>query len=191
MSPAPTRTGSLCAEGAAEREPEPEPLAIAWLATPCSGCVAVAQSVAPGLPADRLTRLANPNSRIRVALKATAPRPTDRAIAGGPGGRGSSLIGKSLPPSLADGRDRPFESVGGSVAQQPVEVPGGVRDEVDVERADALLEDAPHRLAEIGDHAHQRQPASLAGRTSPSYAASRITSSSGVSSWLMLKLPRS
>ena len=34
----------------------------------------------------------------------------------------------------------------------------GVGDEVDVERADALLEDAPHRLAEVGDDPHQGQP---------------------------------
>ena len=34
----------------------------------------------------------------------------------------------------------------------------GVGDEIDIEGADALLEDAPHRLAEIGHDPHQRQP---------------------------------
>ena len=43
-----------------------------------------------------------------------------------------------------------------------------VRDEVDVERADALLEDAPHRLAEVGHDPHQGQPGEPLGRTAPS-----------------------
>src|SRR6476469_4405784 len=164
MSPAPTRTGSSGAEGGADSEPgPPDALAIARLAAADVWRVAVAPSVAPGLPADRLTRLANPKSRIRVALKATTPSPTDRAIVRGPGGRGSSLIAKSLPPRLGDGGDSSFETVGGGVAQQTVEVPRGIGDEVDIERAHALLEDAPHRLAEIGDHAHQRQPGEAGG----------------------------
>ena len=41
--------------------------------------------------------------------------------------------------------------------EQTVEVLAGVRDEVDIERADPLLEDAPHRLAEVGDDPHQRE----------------------------------
>ena len=41
--------------------------------------------------------------------------------------------------------------------EQPLEVLARVRDEVDVERADPLLEDAPHRLAEVGHRPHQRQ----------------------------------
>ena len=73
MSPAPTRTGSPDAEGAGELEPEPDALAISWFVAPGVGCVAIAPSVAPGLPPDRLKRLANPNSRISVALKAGAP----------------------------------------------------------------------------------------------------------------------
>ena len=107
------------------RTPEPSgaPLAIAWLVAAGVGCVALAPSVAPGLPADRLTRLANPNSRIRVALKATTPSPTDRAIVRGPSGRGSSLIGKSLPPRLGDGRDGTFEPVGGGVGSSRSKFP--------------------------------------------------------------------
>jgi hypothetical protein len=33
-----------------------------------------------------------------------------------------------------------------------------VGDEVDVEGADPLLEDSPHRLPEVGNHPHQREP---------------------------------
>ncbi len=96
MSPAPTRTGSPDADGAADAEPAAA-LAIAWLVAAGVCCVTLVPKVAPGLPADRLTRLANPNSRIRVALKATTPSPTDRAIVRGPSGRGSSLIGRAYP----------------------------------------------------------------------------------------------
>ena len=52
--------------------------------------------------------------------------------------------------ALERGRRRPRE--------QPVEVLAGIRDEVDVEAADPLLEDAPHRLAEVRHRPHQRQP---------------------------------
>ena len=55
------------------------------------------------------------------------------------------------------------------VREQPVEVLAGVRHEVDVERADPLLEHAPHRLAEVGHDPHQRRAARAVGaRTSPS-----------------------
>ncbi len=40
-------------------------------------------------------------------------------------------------------------------APEPVEVPGGVGDEVEVELRDPLLDDAPHRLPEIGHEAHE------------------------------------
>src|SRR5438552_1304971 len=39
-----------------------------------------------------------------------------------------------------------------------------VRDEVDVERADPLLEDAPHRLAEVRDDPHEGHPREAVGR---------------------------
>jgi len=45
----------------------------------------------------------------------------------------------------------------GRVAQQPLEVLVRVFDEVHVEGADGLLEDAPHRLAEVGDDPHQAE----------------------------------
>src|SRR5438876_12272686 len=37
-----------------------------------------------------------------------------------------------------------------------------VGDEVEVERREALLHDAPHRLAEIGHEAHQDEPVGVA-----------------------------
>ena len=59
------------------------------------------------------------------------------------------------PPRPRGGRARSRASA--AFAQQPVEAAGRVRDEVDVERADALLEDAPHRLAEVGHDPHEGQ----------------------------------
>ena len=83
-------------------------------------------------------------------------------------------------------------SAGSSRSEQPVEVLRGVGDEVDVERADPLLEHAPHRLAEVGDRAHQRQPRE-ALRLGPCRrrrrAARRPRRRSR--SWLIEKLPRS
>ena len=49
----------------------------------------------------------------------------------------------------------PLEGRRARVREQAIEVFAGVRHEVDVERADALLEYAPHRLAEVGHDAHQ------------------------------------
>jgi len=40
-------------------------------------------------------------------------------------------------------------------AAEPIEVLGGVGDEVEVELGDPLLDDAPHRLAEVGHEAHE------------------------------------
>src|SRR6185503_13639692 len=45
--------------------------------------------------------------------------------------------------------------------EEPVEVLRGIRDEVAGERRDALLEHAPHRLAEVRDDPHERDPGKL------------------------------
>src|SRR5205809_6570578 len=59
--------------------------------------------------------------------------------------------------------ERPFEGRLGGVFEQPSEVLVGIGDEVHVERADALLEDAPHRLAEVGHDAHEAEAGEASG----------------------------
>src|SRR5690349_9238747 len=51
-----------------------------------------------------------------------------------------------------------------SVAQQAIEVEVDVPRVVDVEHADALLHKSPHRLAEVTDHLHEREPSRAARR---------------------------
>ena len=114
------------------------------------------------------TRFTNPNSRMRVATNATIPSAMPRA--GEPGGDGSVIgdrvarvgrIGRATGPADQVGGhldERALEPRIGGIRQQPIEGARRVRDEIDVERADPLLEDAPHRLAEVGDDPHQGQP---------------------------------
>ena len=56
------------------------------------------------------------------------------------------------PAASRSARSKPASA---ALREEPVEVLVGVRDEVDVEGADPLLEDAPHRLAEVGHDPHQ------------------------------------
>ena len=201
MSPAPTRTGSprLRARGATGRA--------GGEATPRASdrrrrrrTDRRRRAAAATRPADRRAKRRGPGRRAGSASRRTRARPGRRS--GRPIGDPASRQGVSdRPTPVASGAasvaGRPRAATArtpGVVAscQQPIEVLGGVGDEVDVERADPLLEDAPHRLAEVGDRPHQRQPGEpirpdRRRRRRP--AAAR--SSSAVSSWLIEKLPRS
>src|SRR4029079_8599480 len=159
MSPAPTRTASVVGavddDGPGDDEPAAEdPDAVAagvarGAAERCATGVAEA-TAAPG--SVRRTRLRAPHNRISVAPKMTTPSATDRAREPGSG------VDAVTPSGNRDLAKRILEALGGGISQQSVEAGGGVGHEVDVECAHALLEDAPHRLAEVGHDPHERQP---------------------------------
>src|SRR6478672_209830 len=159
MSPAPTRTawvvGAVDDEDPGDDEPaaeEPDVVGAGVARGAVERCAAgVAEATAaPG--SVRRTRLRAPNNRISVAPKMTTPSATDRAREPGSG------VDAVTPSGYRDLAQRILEALGGRISQQSVEAGGGVRHEVDVERAHALLEHAPHRLAKVGHDPHQRQP---------------------------------
>ena len=75
-------------------------------------------------------------------------------------GAAAALLLPALAQSLAE---RGF----GRRSAQPLEVLAGIRDEIEVELGDTLLDDAPHGLAEVRHEAHDREGGNVAFATAP------------------------
>ena len=106
MSPAPTRTGSPDGEAAGDADE----VATAWLGAITVGRVPVARGVARGAPSRPPDDADHPEQQDQGGAERDRSEPHDRAIERGPGRRGASLIGESLPLRLGHGRESPFEA---------------------------------------------------------------------------------
>ena len=121
----------------------------------------VRQQRAPGVRRARRDRLHPPSELVRLGVhrggRQRVPRPRDGELplTDSPDPRGVSVPAASRRARSNDGVEA-FASSRSKCSRR-------VGDEIDIERADALLEDAPHRLAEVGHDAHQRQPRQAIG----------------------------
>src|SRR3954453_16504064 len=157
MSPAPLRTASVSAEAdgdAVEGDEVAGACVSAGVAVASGASVPCALGVwdaAAAAGSGRRVRLRAPKRRSSVAAKMTRTSATERLPEAG---SGVDPLTRSGYRDLAQGILEPSR---GRVPEEPLEVGGRVRDEIDVEAAHALLEDAPHRLAEVRYDAHQCQ----------------------------------
>ena len=84
----------------------------------------------------------------------------------------------------------PERALGGG-SLEPLEVLLGVGAEVEAQVREGLLDDAPHRLAEVGHEAHQRQRPLVLGRDAAEVRVQQLVVSAAGRPLLTAKFARS